>query len=84
MLKPLFRSEAIQHSNSSWLGKIRIQSSPKLTLISIMGIAVALALVIFFCGCQIARKVRISGVLVPVQGTLQLNAQGTGLIEEVR
>jgi membrane fusion protein len=83
MLKPLFRSEAIQHSNSSWLGKIRIQSSPKLTLISIMGIAVALALVIFFCGCQIARKVRISGVLVPVQGTLQLNAQGTGLIEEV-
>ena len=82
MNKPLFRPEVIQERQASWLGGIRIGKNPGFSLVAGVALALAGALVAFAAWGQVARKARIPGVLMPVQGTVQLSANAAGVLTE--
>jgi len=67
---------------ASWLGGIRIGKNPGFTLIAGVALLLAGAMVAFAAWGQVARKARIPGVLLPVQGTVQLSANAAGVITD--
>ena len=84
MSLPLFRPEAMQARQASWLGGIRIGKNPGFRLVAGAALGLAGALVAFAAWGQVARKARIPGVLMPVQGTVQLSAHVPGVLTEQR
>ena len=82
MSNPLFRPEVMQAQQASWLGGIRVGKNPGFTLIAGVALVLAGAMVAFAAWGQVARKARIPGVLMPVQGTVQLSANAAGVITE--
>lgn len=82
MNQPLFRPEVMQERQASWLGGIRIGKNPGFSLVAGVALTLAGALVAFAAWGQVARKARIPGVLMPVQGTVQLSASAAGVLTE--
>ena len=82
MSLPLFRPEVMQARQASWLGGIRMGRNPGFSLVAGVALALAGALVAFAAWGQVARKARIPGVLMPVQGTVQLSANAAGVLTE--
>lgn len=82
MSLPLFRPEVMQARQASWLGGIRIGKNPGFSLVASVAVGLAGALVAFAAWGQVARKARIPGVLMPVQGTVQLSANAAGVLTE--
>lgn len=82
MSLPLFRPEVMHARQASWLGGIRMGRNPGFSLVAGVALALAGALVAFAAWGQVARKARIPGVLMPVQGTVQLSANAAGVLTE--
>ena len=82
MSNPLFRPEVMQAQQASWLGGIRVGKNPGFTLIAGVALVLAGAMVAFAAWGQVARKARIPGVLMPLQGTVQLSANAAGVITD--
>ena len=82
MSNQLFRIEVTQAQQASWLGGIRIGKNPNINLILIIALVLAFGVVAFAIWGQVARKTRVSGVLLPVQGTFQLRANTAGVIKD--
>jgi len=82
MQKTLFRAEVMQERQVSWLGGIRMGKNPGFSLVASVALTLAGALVAFAAWGQVARKARIPGVLMPVQGTVQLSANAAGVMTE--
>jgi len=72
----------MQAQQASWLGGIRIGKNPGFTLVAGVALLLAGAMVAFAAWGQVARKARIPGVLLPVQGTVQLSANAAGVITD--
>jgi membrane fusion protein len=84
MSQTLFRPEAMQAGQASWLGGIRIGHNPKFSTVAAVALVLAGGLLAFAVWGQVARKARIPGVLVPEQGALQLGAQAPGVLVDLR
>jgi membrane fusion protein len=82
MSQHLFRPEVMQERQASWLGGIRMGKNPGFSLVAGVALTLAGALVAFAAWGQVARKARIPGVLMPVQGTVQLSANAAGVLTE--
>jgi len=82
MNQPIFRPEVMQERQASWLGGNRIGKNPGFSLVAGVALTLAGALVAFAAWGQVARKARIPGVLMPVQGTVQLSANAAGVLTE--
>lgn len=82
MAQPLFRPEVMESRQATWLGSIRIGKNPAFSLVAGVALTLAGALVAFAAWGQVARKARIPGVLMPVQGTVQLSANAPGVLVE--
>ena len=82
MNQQLFRPEVMQERQASWLGGIRMGKNPGFSLVAGVALSLAGALVAFAAWGQVARKARIPGVLMPVQGTVQLSANAAGVLTE--
>ncbi len=82
MLKQLFRPEVLKARQASWLGGIRLGKNPGFTSVAGLALILAGAMVAFVTWGQVARKARIPGVLVPLQGTFQLSANAAGVITD--
>jgi len=83
MQKNLFRAEVLQERQASWLGGIRMGKNPGFSLVAVVALALAGALVAFAAWGQVARKARIPGILMPVQGTVQLSANAAGVLADL-
>jgi membrane fusion protein len=82
MPQNLFRPEVLQERQASWLGGIRMGKNPGFSLVAGAALTLAGALVAFAAWGQVARKARIPGVLMPVQGTVQLSANAAGVLTD--
>ncbi len=82
MNQQLFRLEVMQARQASWLGGICMGKNPGFSLVAGVALTLAGALVAFAAWGQVARKARIPGVLMPVQGTVQLSAHAAGVLTE--
>ncbi|OYU13279.1 MAG: hypothetical protein CFE38_03150 [Comamonadaceae bacterium PBBC1] len=78
----LFRPEVMQARQTAWLGGIRVGHKPKLSAVAGVALLLASCLVTFAVWGQVARKSRIPGVLMPVQGTVQLSANAPGVLTD--
>jgi len=83
MSTPLFRTEVTQAKQASWLGQIHLAHNPRFSMVAGVALLLALALVAFGAWGKVARKVRMSGVLMPQQGTLELSASVAGVLSHV-
>lgn len=80
MRTPLFRSQVTQAKQASWLGGIHLAHNPRLSLMAGVALALASALVAFGAWGKVARKVRVPGILMAQQGTLELSAPASGVL----
>ena len=83
MLK-LFRDEVLEARKSQYLGSIRIGKNPSFTIVTIVALLLATALVSYAIWGQVTRKSKLSGILVPMEGTLNLSASQAGTLIDVR
>jgi membrane fusion protein len=84
MRTPLFRSQVTQAKQASWLGGIHLAHNPRLSLMAGVALALASALVAFGAWGKVARKVRVPGILMAQQGTLELSAPASGVLLALR
>lgn len=80
----LFRSEALDASRASHLGAIRLGGRPSFALATIAAIVLGVAIIAYsICG-HVTRSARVSGVLMPALGTLQVSSSATGVLLGVK
>ena len=80
MRTPLFRPHVTQAKQASWLGGIHLAHNPRFSIIAGVALALASALVAFGAWGKVARKVRVPGLLMAQQGTLELSAPASGVL----
>ena len=68
----LFRQEAAAAQAAQYLGSVRLQRP--WSYAAVTSLALALMLVAFATWGEVNRKVRLSGVVVPSQGSLNISA----------
>lgn len=79
----LFRQEVHAAQAAQWLGSVRLHRPLSFTLVTTAALAMALALVAFTAWGEVNRKARLSGLLVPSQGSLNITAQQSGVLMEL-
>lgn len=79
----LFREEVHAAQAAQWLGSVRLHRPLSFTLVTTAALGMALALVAFAAWGEVNRKARLSGLLVPSQGSLNINAQQSGVLMEL-
>lgn len=84
MNTPLFRSEVLAAQQAQWLGTIRLTRPLPFALITIIGLTLATALIVFLAVGEYTRKVRVNGSLQPQAGALRLVATSSGVISEIK
>ena len=68
----IFRREALQSQQASWIGEIQLIRPPSLALLTGGVVLSVLAVGAFLALGEYTRKVRVSGVLVPDRGVIRL------------
>jgi membrane fusion protein len=84
MTTPLFRTEVTQSKQASWMGPIHLAHHPRFSVVAGMALLLAGALLAYGAWGQVARKVRIPGVLMPQWGTVELSSAVSGVLLEQR
>jgi membrane fusion protein len=84
MTTPLFRKEVTQSKQASWMGPIHLAHHPRFSVVAGMALLLAGALLAYGAWGQVARKVRIPGVLMPQWGTVELSSAVSGVLLEQR
>ena len=80
----LFRDEVLQEQRTQFLGTIRIGRNPSFTLVTSVALLLAAGLVAYAALGEITRKARLAGILIPVQGTLNVSSSQAGTLVDVR
>ena len=80
----LFRSEVLEARKSQYLGSIRIGHNPSLLFATIAAVLLGLALISYAIWGEVTRKAKLSGILVPIEGTLNLSASQAGTLLDVK
>ena len=83
-MSPLFRDEVVVAQQAQYLGTIRIGRNPSFELVTLVGICLATALISFAYFGEVTRKARVTGLLMPLLGSLQLSATSAGVLVESR
>ena len=79
----LFRDEVHAAQAAQWLGSVRLHRPLSFSLVTACALGLALALVAFAAWGEVTRKARLSGLLVPSQGSLNITAQQSGVLMEL-
>lgn len=83
MTSNLFREEVFAAKRIQWLGTIRLGRPLSFSLVTTIALALAVALIAFAMWGQVSRKARLPGLLIPVDGTLNLAADQAGVMLEL-
>lgn len=79
----LFRSEVLAARQAPLLGKILLEPKPSQSLLVRLSVALGIAVLAFLVFGSYARKARLSGVLVPVQGLARIVAPQAGVVTDI-
>jgi membrane fusion protein len=79
----LFRQEVQAAQAAQWLGSVRLHRPLSFTLVTGVALGMALVLIAFAAWGEVNRKARLSGLLVPSQGSLNIAAQQSGVLMEL-
>ena len=80
----LFRDEVLAERQSSFLGSIRIGRPPSFAVVTGVSCLLATALVGYGWFGEMTRKARLTGLLVPTQGTIALSVPQAGTVTDIR
>lgn len=81
--RALFRPEAVAARQVQWLGSIRIARPLSFSAVTALAIVMASVLVTFACWGEVARKVTVHGLLLPMGGLINVLAPQPGVVAEV-
>lgn len=82
-MSKLFREEVQAAQAAQWLGAVRLHRPLSFTLVTASALALGLALVAFSAWGEVTRKARLSGLLVPTQGSLNISAPQAGVLAQL-
>lgn len=80
---PLFRREALDARRNSWLGSISIAQPLQSWLLTGLAVLIGLTIAVFLITGSYARRTRVVGHLVPVEGLIALGAPATAYVTRV-
>ncbi|MEN9631010.1 MAG: hypothetical protein RJA10_4238 [Pseudomonadota bacterium] len=72
MSRPLFRAEALQARQGSWLGPVRLVRPLSLDVVTLGVLAMAVAVAAFLTLAHYTRKATVDGTLAPDRGVIRL------------
>ena len=81
--QPLFRSEVLLERQTPLLGKVLLEPRASQALLVRVSAALGIAVVAFLIFGSYARKARLSGVLVPIQGLARIVAPQAGVVTDI-
>src|SRR4051794_2283545 len=81
--QPLFRSEVLLERQTPLLGKVLLEPRASQAVLVRVSVALAVAVLAFLIFGSYARKARLSGVLVPVQGLARIVAPQAGVVTDI-
>jgi membrane fusion protein len=81
---PLFRPESLEARRLAWLGRPTIAHNVPATVMAVFSLAFVLATVLFLVFGEYTRRVRVSGVVLPVDGLTRLVAPQAGWVTELK
>ena len=79
----LFRREVAAAQAAQYLGSVRLQRPWSYAAVTSVALALALMLVAFATWGEVNRKARLSGVVVPSQGSLNISAPQAGVVMDL-
>lgn len=82
-MSKLFREEVQAAQAAQWLGAVRLHRPLSFALVTTSAIALGLALVAFSAWGEVTRKARLSGLLVPTQGSINVSAPQAGVLAQL-
>lgn len=80
----LFRNEVIQRQGTRWLGSIQLLQPISSTLIAIVSALISASLVLFIFFGSYGKKAKVSGVTVPIAGSVSVTSSTGGIIRNMR
>jgi membrane fusion protein len=81
--QPLFRSEVLLERQTPLLGKVLLEPRASQAMLVRVSVALGIAVLAFLIFGSYARKARLSGVLVPVQGLARIVAPQAGVVTDI-
>ena len=79
----LFRPEVQQAQSAQWLGTVRLTRPLSFTTITLAALGIAALLAAFATWGEVNRKSKVSGLLVPQGGLLNITAPVSGVLGEL-
>ena len=79
----LFRQEVAAAQAAQYLGSVRLQRPWSYAAVTSVALALALMLVAFATWGEVNRKARLSGVVMPSQGSLNISAPQAGVVMDL-
>ena len=80
----LFREEVLAERQSSFLGSIRVGRPPSFGVVTGVSCVLAIALISYGWLGEMTRKARLTGLLIPTQGTIALSVPQAGTVTDIR
>ncbi len=77
---PLFRPEVTSALSSQWMGAIRLSQPASASLVAVVALLIATALIAYITFGSITKKARVTGITVPVGGQLSVAAPNAGIL----
>src|SRR3954454_11186205 len=81
--QPLFRSEVLLERQTPLLGKVLLEPRASQAVLVRVSVALGIAVLAFLVFGSYARKARLSGVIVPVQGLARIVAPQAGVVTDI-
>lgn len=76
----LFRPEVTAAQSQQWLGAIRLAQPISGWLIAGVATLIAVALIAFFSLGSVTKKARVTGITIPIGGSISIAAPNAGLL----
>ncbi|MBC3932045.1 HlyD family secretion protein, partial [Undibacterium curvum] len=83
---PLFRNEVTAEQSQQWMGAIRLAQPVSSWLIALVATCLSIALIALIAYItlgSITKKARVTGLTLPVSGSLSVIAPGTGVLRQL-
>jgi membrane fusion protein len=80
---PLFRNEVTAAQSQQWMGAIRLAQPVSSWLIALVAAFLSIAFIAYITLGSITKKARVTGLTLPVSGSLSVIAPGTGVLRQL-
>lgn len=81
---PLFRAESLAARRQSWLGRPAVLNTIPTAIFAWFSVAFAFAVVLFLIFGEYTRRIRVTGVILPIDGLTRIVAPQSGWVAELK